>query len=69
MRATKHRTKRRACGLCKPQKKGWEPKDTPRQKDQERAAIEEIREAEGYPRAAEAMVRAIATDCTPFYQE
>lgn len=45
---------------------GWAPKDTAKQQSLERASMDELREAEGYPHGLEAMIRAIATDATPF---
>ena len=46
MRSTHRKTKRRSCGLCKPHKLGWAPKDTAKQQALERASMEEVREAE-----------------------
>ena len=42
MRSTHRRTKKRSCAMCKPQKMGWEPKDTAKQKAAEIAAADEI---------------------------
>ena len=42
MRATKTRTKRSACGLCKPHKKGWAAKGSRRDVARERYARAEI---------------------------
>lgn len=45
MRGTKHKNKRHSCGLCKPHKRGWDPKDKRSHISLEREHEREMREA------------------------